>query len=98
MTAGWSAVGSFHHEWSEQFESNVFASYLTLHADLLLAKPEAQTLRSGINLYWKPKDKLKFGVEFGTVDIKLDLNGVLGFFNGATGLAYIGYLSMSAEM
>ena len=97
-TVGWSAVGSFHHVWSEQFESNVFASFVTFKADLLLAKPEAQTLRSGINLFWKPKDKLKFGVEFGTVDSTLTPNGVLGIFNGASGRAYIGFLSMSAEL
>lgn len=97
-THGWSAVGSFHHVWSEQFESNVFASFVNFKADLLLAKPEAQTLRSGINLFWKPMDRLKFGVEFGTVDSKLVPNGVLGIFNGAGGRAYIGFLSMSAEL
>jgi hypothetical protein len=97
-TVGWSAVGSFHHVWSEQFESNLFASFVTFKADLLLAKPEAQTLRSGINLFWKPMDKLKFGVELGTVDSKLAPNGVLGIFNGAGGRAYIGFLSMSAEL
>jgi hypothetical protein len=97
-TTGWSAVASYHHVWSEQFESNIFASYVTLHADLLLAKPEVQTLRSGINLFWKPVDKLKFGVELGTVDTKFTPNGVLGIFDGASGRAYIGYLSMSAEL
>lgn len=97
-TVGWSAVGSFHHVWSEQFESNVFASFVTFKADLLLAKPEAQTLRSGINLFWKPMEKLKFGVEFGAVDGKLAPNGVLGIFNGAGGRAYFGFLSMSAEL
>ncbi|MDI1342635.1 MAG: hypothetical protein PSV22_00855, partial [Pseudolabrys sp.] len=97
-TVGWSAVGSFHHVWSEQFESNVFASFVTFKADLLLAKPEVQTLRRGINLFWKPMEKLKFGVEFGAVDSKLAPNGVLGIFNGASGRAYIGILSMSAEL
>ncbi len=97
-TTGWSGVGSVHHEWSEQFESNVFASYLQFHAELLFARPAAQNWRTGINLYWKPKDKLKFGLEFGTVDMKLEPNGILGFFNGATGRAYIGYFSMSAQL
>lgn len=97
-TVGWSAVGSFHHVWSEQFESNVFASFVTFKANLLLAKPEVRTLRSGINLFWKPVDKLKFGVELGLVDGKLTPNGVLGIFDGVGGRAYIGYLSMSAEL
>ncbi|HEY2754426.1 MAG TPA: porin [Pseudolabrys sp.] len=97
-TTGWSAVASFHHVWSEQFESNVYGSYVTLQADLLLARPEAQTFRSGINLYWKPVDKLKFGVEFGYVDVTLDPQGVHGIFDGGGGGAYTGYLSVSAEL
>lgn len=97
-TTGWSAVASFHHVWSEQFESNVFASYVSLRADLLLAKPEVQTLRTGINLFWKPIDKVKFGIEFGTVDMKFDPQGVLGIFNGTTGRAYAGYFTMGVEL
>ena len=97
-TVGWSAVGSFHHVWSEQFESNIFASFVTVKADLLLAKPEAQTFRSGINLFWKPVDHLKFGIEFGMIDGKVAPNGVRGIFDGGSGRAYIGYLSVSAEL
>ncbi len=97
-TIGWSAVGSFHHVWSERFESNVFASFVNFKADLLLAKPEAHTFRSGINLFWKPIDKLKFGVEFGSIDVGFAPNGVLGIFDGASGRAYVGYLSVSAEL
>lgn len=97
-TTGWSAVGSFHHVWSEEFESNLFASFVTVKAGLLLAKPEAQTFRSGINLFWKPIDHLKFGVEFGMIDGKFSPNGVRGIFDGGSGRAYIGYLSMSAEL
>jgi Porin subfamily len=97
-TKGWSAVASFHHVWSEQFESNVYGSYVTLQADLLLARPEAQTFRSGVNLFWKPVDKLKFGIEFGYVDVTLDPQGVRGFFDGGSGRAYTGYLSVSAEL
>lgn len=97
-TTGWSAVASYHHEWSEQFESNVFGSYVTLRADLLLARPEAQTFRSGVNLFWKPMDKVKVGIEAGYVDMMLAPRGVHGIFNGAGGRAYIGYLSISAEL
>lgn len=97
-TKGWSAVASFHHVWSEQFESNTFASFVTVQADLLLAKPKSETFRSAINLFWKPIDHLKFGVEFGYVAIELEPRGVLGFFNGASGRSYIGTLSISAEL
>jgi hypothetical protein len=97
-TTGWSAVASFHHVWSDQFESNIFGSYVTLRADLLLAKPEIQTFRSGVNLFWKPMDHVKFGIELGTVDAKVDPQGVLGIFSGASGRAYVGYLSMGVEL
>jgi hypothetical protein len=97
-TIGWSAVGSFHHVWSEQFESNAFASFVTFKADLMLTKPEAYTFRSGINLFWKPVDKLKFGIEFGTIDVSFTPNGVRGIFDGVSGRSYVGYLSVSAEL
>ena len=97
-TTGWSAVGSYHHVWSEQFESNAFASYVKIDADLLLAQPAARSLRTGVNLFWKPVDHLKFGVELGTADIKLEPNGVAGYFNGGSGHALIGTVSMSAEL
>jgi hypothetical protein len=97
-TTGWSAVASYHHVWSDQFESNIFGSLVNVRAQLLLAEPEARTFRSGVNLFWKPVDKVKFGVELGYVDIKLEPNGVLGIFNGAGGRGYIGVFSMSAEL
>ena len=97
-TTGWSAVASYHHVWSDEFESNVFASYVKIDGDFLLAKPEAQSLRTGVNLFWKPVDHLKFGAEIGTVDIRIEPNGVLGFFNGGSGRALIGTLSVSAEL
>jgi hypothetical protein len=97
-TTGWSAVAGFHHVWSEQFESNVFASFVKLKANLLLASPEARSLRTGINLFWKPIDHLKFGIEFGTVDMQFDPQGVRGIFDGAGGRAYIGVFSVSAEL
>jgi hypothetical protein len=97
-TTGWSAVAGFHHVWSEQFESNAFASWVKLQANLLLASPEARSLRTGINLFWKPVRHLKFGVEFGTVDMKFDPHGVRGIFDGSNGRAYIGVFSVSAEL
>jgi hypothetical protein len=97
-TTGWSGVASYHHVWSDQFESNVFASYVKLDGDFLLAKPEAKTLRTGVNLFWKPADHLKFGVEIGTVDMQFQPNGIVGFFDGSSGHALVGTLSVSAEL
>ncbi|MCW5691386.1 MAG: hypothetical protein KIT48_03400 [Pseudolabrys sp.] len=97
-TKGWSAVASYHHEWSDEWESNIFASFVSVKADLLLADPESETFRTAVNLYWKPVKHLKFGVELGYVDLKIAPNGVLGFFNGNSGRAYIGTFSVSAEL
>lgn len=97
-TTGWSAVASYHHVWSDEFESNIFASVVNLRANLLLASPEAKTFRSGVNLFWKPVDHVKFGVELGYVDIRLEPNGVLGIFDGISGRGWIGVFSMSAEL
>lgn len=97
-TKGWSAVASYHHDWSEQFESNIFASLVLVKADLLAAKPKSDTFRSAVNLFWKPVDGLKFGVELGYVDIAITPNGFAGYFSGNSGRSYIGTLSVSAEL
>lgn len=97
-TTGWSAVAGYHHVWSEQFESNAFASFVRLNVDLLFATPQAWSLRTGINLFWKPIDHLKFGIEFGTVEMKLDPRGAQDVFDGGSGRAYIGVFSVSAEL
>lgn len=97
-TKGWSAVASFHHEWSEQFESNLFASFVSVKAELLAARPESATFRTAVNLFWKPVERLKFGVELGYVDIAIEPNGFAGYFSGNSGRSYIGTLSVSAEL
>ncbi|MBS0535773.1 MAG: porin [Proteobacteria bacterium] len=97
-TKGWSAVASYHHEWSDEWESNVFASFVSVKADLLLADPESKTFRAAVNVYWKPVKHLKFGAELGYVDMTIAPNGVAGYFTGNGGRAYIGTLSVSAEL
>src|SRR5690606_4306687 len=97
-TKGWSAVASYHHEWSEELESNVFASFVSVRAELLAARPQSETFRTAVNLFWKPVERLKFGVEFGYVDIAIEPNGFAGYFSGNSGRSYIGALSVSAEL
>lgn len=97
-TKGWSAVASYHHEWSEQFESNVFASFVSVKAELLAAKPQSETFRTAVNLFWKPVERLKFGIELGYVDIAIEPNGFAGYFSGNGGRSYSGTLSVSAEL
>lgn len=93
-TRGWSTVVSFHHEWSEQWETNVFASYLALNAELALAQPTVRTKRYGVNLYWRPIDDLRLGVELGHVETELAANGPFNFLSGVSGRALVGYLNV----
>ncbi len=44
-TKGWSIVASFHHQWSERWEMNIFASYLSLDVDAMIATPTVRTKR-----------------------------------------------------
>ena len=63
-TTGWSAVSSFHHVWSEQFESNIYSSYVTVAVNFPVKRVESSTVNSGINLFWRPKKNLRLGIEF----------------------------------
>jgi hypothetical protein len=92
QTRGWSAIASYHHVWSEQFESNVFASRLQLDVPLPNGAPRADVERYAANLIWKPVDGFKTGIEVGQVDVKLAPNGILGVLNGASGRALVGYV------
>jgi hypothetical protein len=92
-TVGWSIVGSFHHEWSEQWKSNVFASYLALDAELMGARPSIRTRRAGANLQWLPWENLVFTAELGYVEQDIDTDRLFGLFTGVSGRALISYLT-----
>lgn len=91
-TRGWSAVGSYHHVWSEHWESNVMASHIALDMTLPHLSPAARSTRYAGNLIWKPTESLKIGGELGWVDFTLKSNGALGFFPVESGSALVGYL------
>jgi hypothetical protein len=77
-TRGWSAVTTYVHNWSDKWVSNVFGSYLTLDADLLMAKPSVHTLRYGVNLTYQADDNWIWGVEFDRIDAQIAFDGVVG--------------------
>jgi hypothetical protein len=91
-TEGWSIVGSYHHVWSEHWESNVMASYLALDLSTQLFRPSVRTRRYAANLIWKPKEELKIGAEIGYVESEIDPGGPLGLLSGVSGHGVIGYL------
>ena len=77
-TRGWSAVASYSHNWTEKWASIVFASYLTLDAELFLTRPSVQTKRYGVNLTYQPIDNLTLGFEVDGIDALIEINGPLG--------------------
>jgi hypothetical protein len=91
-TRGWSAVGSYHHIWSEQWETNVMASYLALDISTARFQPSIRTRRYAGNLIWKPVDDFKIGAEVGYVEAEIDPGGPLGLLKGVSGKGLIGYL------
>jgi hypothetical protein len=91
-TEGWSIVGSYHHVWSEHWESNVMASYLALDLSLRHFQPSIRTRRYAGNLIWKPAEAFKVGAEVGYVESDIDPGGPLGLLRGASGKGLIGYL------
>ncbi len=91
-TEGWSAVGSYHHVWSDRWESNVMASYLALDVSTPNFHPAIRTRRYATNLVWKPVDDFKIGAEAGYVESEIDPGGPLGLLKGASGKGLTGYL------
>lgn len=93
-TIGWSVVGSLQHVWSEQWKSNLFASYLALDAELRAARPTIRTKRAGANLQFLPVENFTITGELGYVDTDLNADRAIGFFNGGSGRALISYVTV----
>jgi len=91
-TEGWSIVGSYHHVWSEHWETNVMASYLALDISTPLFHPAVRTRRYAGNLIWKPVEDFKIGAELGYVESEIDPGGPFGLLKGVSGKGTIGYL------
>lgn len=91
-TRGWSIVGSYHHVWSEHWETNVMASHIALEFTPPRVTPTAHSTRYAANLIWKPVESLEFGGELGWVDFTIRTNGALGFFPIESGSALVSYL------
>jgi len=77
-TRGWSAVGSYLHNWSDNWASTAFVSYLALDVDLILTRPMANLLRYGVNLTCRPSDNWTIGMEVDALDAMIDINGPIG--------------------
>ena len=77
-TRGWSAVGSYLHNWSDNWASTAFVSYLALDVDLILTRPTANLLRYGVNLTYRPSDNWTIGMEVDALDAMIDINGPFG--------------------
>jgi hypothetical protein len=91
-TQGWSIVGSYHHVWSDHWETNVMASYLALDISTQRFQPSVRTSRYAANLIWKPVKDFEIGVEAGYVESRIDPGGPLGLLKGTSGKGLATYL------
>ena len=89
---GWSAVGSYTHNWNDKWKSAAFVSYLELSIDLLRAHPSVNTTRTGLNLTYDIDDHWQLGAEIDYLSARIDLNGTFGIVNGANLSARTGYV------
>lgn len=97
-TRGWSVVASYHRQWSEQWESNVFVSHLTLDISTPFGDPKLTSTRYAGNLIFKPYDYVKLGGELGFLDVRTDIpTGALAAVRGVTGRGLTGYLFASVD-
>jgi hypothetical protein len=74
-THGFSGVASCLHNWSHQWTSTAYASYLELDVDLLPTGSAAKILRYGVDLTYEPNDDWTIGVELDYMDARIGDNG-----------------------
>jgi hypothetical protein len=92
-TRGWSVVASYHRQWTDQWESNVFVSHLALDIETPLGDPTLTSTRYAGNLIFKPNPAVKVGGELGFLDVKTEMPaGALGAVRGISGKGLTGYL------
>jgi hypothetical protein len=83
-TRGWSALASLHHDWSDKWASNAFASFTGIDVNLTNANPSVRTSRYGVNLIYQPAEKWEIGVELDALTTRINLNGSIGLIPGTS--------------
>ncbi|MGE0564194.1 MAG: porin [Pseudolabrys sp.] len=91
-TRGWSVVVSYHREWTEQWESNVFVSHLALDISSPLGNAAIRSTRYAGNIAFKPVEEIKVGGELGFLDVRVEAPLGRNLVVGASGKALTGYL------
>jgi hypothetical protein len=97
-TTGWSALGSFEHNWNEKWSSNFFASRLVVDVDAVLASPSIVSTRVGANLIYQVTKNWQIGAEVSHVNARIDPDGTFGLLNGASFAGKTGFLWLRWEL
>jgi hypothetical protein len=97
-TQGWSALGSFEHNWNDKWSSNFFASRLVVDVDAALASPSITSTRVGANLIYQFTKNWQIGAEVSHVNARIDPNGTVGLLNGASFAGKTGFLWLRWEL
>jgi len=97
-TKGWSVVGSYVHNWSDKWKTQLFVSQLELSIDLQFARPSVKTTRAGATLAYEIDDHWSVGTEIDYVSARFDPQGTLGILNGGNLSGYTGYLWLKWQL
>jgi hypothetical protein len=89
---GWSAVGSYVHNWTDKWKTNLFVSQLELSVDLAIAHPSVKTTRAGATLSYEIDDHWQLGTELDYVSARFDLDGTFGIIKGGNISGPTGYV------
>lgn len=80
---GWSIVGSYSHNWSDKWKSEIFASRLELGVELERAHPSVRTTRTGANLTYQINAHWQAGAELDYLVAQVDLDRTVGLINAS---------------
>jgi hypothetical protein len=95
---GWSALASYHHNWSDKWASNAFASFNGVDVNLLSSIPSVKTSRYGVNLIYQPDEKWTIGAELDLVMTRINLNGSISAIPGANLKGAAAFLWVKREL
>jgi hypothetical protein len=91
-TVGWSVLGSYVHNWTDKWKTNLFVSQLELSVDLSIAHPSVKTTRTGATLSYEIDDHWQIGAEIDYLSARFDFNGTFGILKGGNFSGQTGYV------
>jgi hypothetical protein len=73
---GWSAIGSYTRNWTDELASTAFLSHIALSGEGPLGL-RSETRRYGVNLIWRPEGGWRIGAEVSRVEVEIERQPLL---------------------